>query len=158
MRIQEQHAALLAEMVYALRSEFGAQYVYPALARRTRDAELAAVLERLHAESCEQVEKLRALMSSLGARPAKHRFRRALAARVLAFASILTGMRLPLRICSDAESSVSRWYAGYAAYLARIGEPENARICQELSTAKLRHAQTLETWVQHLPTGRFSKD
>lgn len=141
------HAALLAEMVYALRSELGASYVYPALARASRDTELASVLSELGRESAEQVRALQELVRGLGGRPARSRLRRLVAARVLALVSPLTGMRLPLRLCCDAEGTVSRWYAGYAAYFVRLGDEPRARACSDLSQAKYRHSILLRTWV-----------
>jgi demethoxyubiquinone hydroxylase (CLK1/Coq7/Cat5 family) len=146
-----EHDALVADMRLALRSEFGASYVYPALARMTRDDELASVLDELHLESREQVAALRKLMKELGGRPARGRFRRWVAAWVLALAAPFTGARLALRICCEAETTVARWYSEYSAYLIQAGLTDPARTCHELGAAKRRHAQVLETWVRHLP-------
>jgi rubrerythrin len=149
------HDALIADMRLALRSEFGASYVYPALARITRDDELASALDQLHLESREQVATLRKLMTELGGRPPRGRLRRWIAAWVLALATPVTGMRLPLRLCFEAESAVSRWYTQYRTYLVQVGDADRARICHELSVAKQRHAQVLATWVRHLPLRRL---
>lgn len=142
-------------MQLALRSEFGATYVYPALARVTRDDELGRVLDELHLESRFQVQQLRKMMVALGGRPARGRFRRWLAAWALALATPVTGMRLPLRICLEAERTVARWYTEYGNHLLKVGEAEHARTCQELAVAKQRHANALETWVRHLPHRRW---
>ena len=149
------HGALIDDMQLALRSEFGASYIYPALARITRDDELARVLDQLHLESREAVATLRSIMTELGGRPARGRFRRWVAAWVLALSSPLTGMRLPLRICFEAETTVARWYSQYANYLVQVGDVERARICRDLGDAKQRHGQVLETWVRHLPLRRL---
>jgi demethoxyubiquinone hydroxylase (CLK1/Coq7/Cat5 family) len=142
-------------MVYALRSELGATYVYPALARFTRDDELRGVLRVLSGESLDQVERLRRLMAELGGSPPTARLRRRVAAHALALATPLIGMRLALRLCCDAEAAVSRWYAGYAVYFARLGDDESARELDDLSRAKYRHSVLLQTWVDHLPYRRL---
>lgn len=142
-------------MVYALRSELGATYVYPALARVTRDPELRGVLQQLSTDSRDQVERLRSVMTALGARPARSRFRRRIAANVLAISTPVVGMRLALRICCDAEGAVSRWYAGYAVYFTRNSDDERAREFHELSQAKYRHSLRLGAFVENLPTRRL---
>lgn len=149
-----EYQSLLSDMRWALRSEFGARAVYPALAFFARDDELKGILGQLHEEETEQVEKLRRLMRTLGERPARGRFRRRVAAWGLAALSFVLGMRLGLRICHDAEGAVSRWYHEYAEFFAQRGEVERAEFCQELSLVKRRHAQILETWIENLPHRR----
>ena len=148
------HRSLLADMREALLAEFGALEAYRVLARCVRDEELEGVLARFSEEEQQQVLRLREVMSSLGARPRKGSVRRRLAARMLAGSSRIFGARFVLRICQDAEETVARWYYDYAVHLARIGELEAARTCQELSHTKARHARTLNAWVENLPLRR----
>lgn len=61
----------------------------------------------------------------------------------------MVGIRLGLRVCQDAEATIARWYQAYAHYLARVAELEAARTCEELSLTKRRHAQILQTFLDH---------
>lgn len=148
------HQKLFADMREALLAEFGAQAVYALLAARTADPELAEVLGGFHLEEQDQVRRLGELMVALGARPRRGSARRRIAARLLVGSSRLFGERFVLRVCQDAEETVSRWYRDYALHLVRIGEIEAARECEQLSRIKGRHASTLRTWVEHLPARR----
>lgn len=153
-----QDAVLTDMQRFALRSEFGASYIYPALARMARDRELKGVLDQLHLELVEQIVHVRELMTDLGGKPARGRFRRWVAAWALALCTPLIGIRFPLRLCQAAASSASRWYADYARDLALMGKLNCAERSHRFSITKKRHAQILQTWVEHLPHRRFARD
>jgi demethoxyubiquinone hydroxylase (CLK1/Coq7/Cat5 family) len=140
-------AALLEDMRRALLAEFGSQAIYRHLAPRVRSAELREVLDRFHAEAPAQIARLRAAMGALGERPAVRSRRRRLLAWALAAASPFTGRRLVLRICCEAETTHSRWYAQFSEYLAAVGELALARDCAEMSLYKLRRAHSLRPWL-----------
>ncbi len=145
---------LVADMVGALRSEYGARRMYGLLMGRVRDEELRGVIATLHAECGEQIQRLRALMTDLGGDPPERSARRTLMAWLLFLATPLVGLRFALRLCCDAEARVGRWYHGYGAWLAEAGCTDFARRCQELSVVKWTHARVLQTFVDHAP-GRF---
>lgn len=140
--------SLLAEMRRALLAEFGARTIYRELARRVPDQELSEVLSRFHQDEIEQIERLRALMQSLGATPRLRSRRRAALAWGLAQWARLGGRSLALRMCHDSENTLVRWYWTYANYLIAAGEIEHARTCEALGLLKQRHARTLATWVR----------
>ena len=144
--------ALLEDMRRALLAEFGAQAIYGNLEPRVTHAELRSVLSRLHADEAAQIAGLRAVMQALGERPVTRSRRRRVLAWVLAALSPLTGRRLVLRICAEAETTASRWYAQFHEYLAAVGEVELARACAEMSAFKLRRAHALQPWLD-LPRG-----
>ena len=144
------HRALLRDMNYALLSEIGARSIYDHLGRRTRDEALGSVLGNFNCDGAEAIERLRALMIGLGANPPRTSLRRRVLARGLAATSGLTGTRLVLRICLNAEETVARWYAQYAIYFGESGDGERTRVCEELAASKRLHAQVLEAWVQNL--------
>ena len=145
-------AALLEDMRRALLAEFGSQAIYRHLAPRVSHAELRNVLERLHADEDAQIVRMRAVMQALGEQPATRSRRRRVLAWALAAASPLTGRRLVLRICAEAETTASRWYAQFHEYLAAVGEVELAMACAEMSSFKLRRAHALQPWLD-LPRG-----
>jgi rubrerythrin len=134
-------------MRLALLSEFGAHVVYSRLATCVEDRELRGVLAELAEEEVRQIERLRSLMSALGDRPRRRSIRRWLAARALVSCRRLFGARFALRVCLDAEWTVSRWYAKYADYLNRVGQESGAQECQELALIKRRHSRVLQAWV-----------
>lgn len=136
----------------ALLAEFGAQAIYRHLAPRVQRPELREVLERLFADEEVQIARVRAVMQALGERPASRSRRRRVLAWCLAALSPLTGRRLVLRICTEAETTASRWYAQFHEYLAAVGEVELARACAEMSSFKLRRAHALQPWLD-LPRG-----
>ena len=140
-------AALLEDMRRAMLSEYGAFVVYTRLAECGEDRELSGVLLELASEEKVQLERLAALMRKLGGRPRKRSFRRWLAARALVSCRRFFGARFALRVCLDAELTISRWYAQYADYLTRCGESEAAAECQELALVKRRHSRVLQAWV-----------
>ena len=139
--------ALLEDMRRALLAEFGSQAIYAHLAARIRQPQLRGLIERLHLDEAAQIERLRAVMQALGEPAAKRSRRRRLLAWALAAASPLTGRRLVLRICAEAESTASRWYAQFHEYLAAVGETGLARECGEMSAFKLRRAHSLRPWL-----------
>ena len=141
------HKTLLADMRLALLSEFGAHVVYSRLATCVEDHELRGVLSELAAEEKSQIERLRKIMTSLGGRPRQRSLRRWLAARALVSCRRLFGARFALRVCLDAEWTISRWYAKYAEYLNRVGEGQAARECKDLALIKRRHSRVLQAWV-----------
>jgi demethoxyubiquinone hydroxylase (CLK1/Coq7/Cat5 family) len=143
------HPSLLADMRLALLGEIGARAIYARLAHQARDPELRSVLNGLWEEEVLQVNTLSELMRALGAVPPQGSKRRTLAAGILALSARVVGLRFALRVCSDAEATSSRWYQSYARYLTRVSAVDAARRCEELSLTKRRHAQILETWIQH---------
>ena len=142
------HRALLVDMRRALLAEFGARAIYGQLARVVHDDVLVDVLTRMREEEGLQIERLRALMIALGARPRRRSLRRRLLAAALAYTTPIFGRRFALRTCHEAENTASRWYAQYREYLARCGEQAHAQTCGELSLIKLRHAQALLAWLE----------
>jgi rubrerythrin len=138
---------LLADMRMALLAEFGAHAIYGCLARSRRDSELSDLLERFRDEEREQIERLRALIESLGGRPPRGHFRRKIVPFLLGVAAGLGLRRLALRSCLDSEETVSRWYRQYAVALARAGDLASARVCEALAETKQRHAFALLAWV-----------
>ncbi|MEM7309340.1 MAG: hypothetical protein AAF682_21840 [Planctomycetota bacterium] len=153
--MDDRHRALLDDMELALRSELGARALYPLLRRLCRDPELKRVLERLAEDERELVDRVRGLMTELGADPRKGSLRRRLAAWAVAGATLVVGLRFALRLCQDAESAVSRWYMAYRAYFAELGDRPRAEECERLAQMKTRHASWLETWVQNVPFRRL---
>jgi glutaminase len=141
------HAALLADMRLALRSEFGACVLYGLLARRTSDAELAQVLTAFQQEEREQIARLRALMIELGGQAPSRSLRRALLARLMHAATFLGARRLALRSCYESECTVRVSYQRHAGYLAAVALRGPALTCEELALTKERHARILEAWV-----------
>jgi hypothetical protein len=135
-------------MRLALFAEFGALALYGYLARSGRDVELAELLTRFRIEEEQQIVHLRALIESLGGRPPTKRWRRRMAAWMLALCSRVGGGRLALRLCLESEETVSRWYARFAVHLARTGLADEARTCEALSVTKRRHALALRAWVE----------
>lgn len=138
----------------ALLAELGAVAVYRALAARTRDSELAEVLARFQEEEELQVRRLSEVMTALGARPRRRSLRRLVAACLLVSTTRLFGPRFALRVCEEAEGAISRSYRELAFHLAQSGRIEQARICDDLSLTKARHAQILSAWVENLPARR----
>lgn len=140
-------AIVLADMREALLAEIGALATYRRLARRTGDESLRPLLLSFYRDELRQIARLRDVMRSLGGNPRRRSLRRYIAARLLSLSARLYGPRFALRVCMEAERSVSRWYARYAHVLARSGELEAARHCAQLSMQKRNHAIALQTWV-----------
>ena len=61
----------------------------------------------------------------------------------LATASPLIGRRLVLRVCSEAETTASRWYAQFHEYLAAVGEPELVTEIIEGRRERLGHTREM---------------
>jgi hypothetical protein len=141
---------LVRDMGFALRSEFGAYSLYLLLPLVARSAELRRLLVELRREQREQIEALRGLIESLGGVAPRSRWTRAVAAWGLFLATPVCGLRLPLRLCCEAERTVSRWYSEYAWHLLLQGRPEEAGRCQELGRIKHIHATRLSAFVSHL--------
>lgn len=140
---------LVVDMRLALLAEFGACAIYARLARQYENAPLGGVLQQLHADEGHQIEKLRALMTALGARPKARSLRRVCAAALLAGSARLGARSLALRLCYESEATVARWYDGYARYLREAGNASAARTCDELAFTKVHHAALLSAWVAH---------
>ena len=145
-----EHRALLQDMRSALLSEIGARTIYARLATRGIREDLRLLLERFEQESEQILERLGALMSDMGGVLPHTSLRRRLLAAALARLAPVIGIRPILRLCQHAEETVSRWYASYSAFLAEIGDEDRSRTCQELSVAKLLHAQALSAWLSNL--------
>lgn len=136
-------------MSLALRSECGAKYLYGWLRRRTSNAELRNVLGELYEEEAQLVEDVAELMGELGPPHRRWAFRRWVGSLAVLGFSLVIGIRFALRISVDAEWTVSRWYSEYAHYLAEAGDGPRAERCAGFGTTKRRHAQILQTWVDH---------
>lgn len=143
----EGRRALLEDMHRALLAEFGAQAIYTHLASKIAPGDLRELVIELHAQQAAQIERLRDAMRALGAAPPTRSRRRRVLAWALAAVSGLTGRRLVLRICAEAEGTASRWYARFAEYLAATGERELARSLSEMSRYKLSRSQSLQAWL-----------
>ncbi|MHC4892722.1 MAG: hypothetical protein ACYTFV_05005 [Planctomycetota bacterium] len=142
---------LVRDMRIALRSEFGAYSLYLLLPLIARNDELRKLLIQLRDEQRELIQEVRALIEELGGAPApRSRWTRAVAAWALFLVTPVCGMRLPLRLCCEAERTVSRWYGEYAMYLVGQGRNGEAIRCQELEMAKRIHATRLSAFVSHL--------
>lgn len=137
----------MEDMRRALLAEFGAQAIYRQLAARVDQPELKKLLEQLHIDEAGQIARLSEVMRSLGETPKERSQRRQMLAWSLVVASRLTGNRLVLRICLEAESTASRWYAQFHAYFSALGERELAHTCGEMSLFKLRRAHALQPWL-----------
>ena len=141
--------ALSRELRRALLAELGARAIFGDLARRSPDAELARLLERLREEQGEQVEELRAVMSALGLQPRRSSPRRRVLAWLLAAAWPHLGRRLVLRLCAQAADRAARGHATFQLVLRDLGAEPLASACGRLSERRRRHALSLEAWVQN---------
>ncbi|MBI5431645.1 MAG: hypothetical protein HZA52_02315 [Planctomycetes bacterium] len=146
------HAALLAELGTALLAEFGARSIYAALPRYTHDRALIDMLAKLREEQDGVVQRVRSLLRELGETPKRKSWRRVVLANVLALWAWPFSVRLPLRVCADAEETRARWYGHFQEYFLSVGDTARAELCAELQLVKLRHMQALQAWVEHLPT------
>jgi len=143
------YRSLTRDMHLALLSEIGARSIYDHLRRHVKDDELRRLLVKLNEEGIESVALLQELIRSMGARAKRTSLRRRALARLLALASRVIGVRIVLRICYNAEDTVSRWYSEYRHYLLSLDDVERAQTCERLAVAKRLHAQALETWIAH---------
>lgn len=140
--------ALLDDMRIALLAEFGSCAIYATLSRVLRDRELGTLLGEYAREEADQIVRLRGLMEGLGARPPSRSRRRSVLAWCLAQSARLGGRALTLRLCSESEQQLARWYLGHATYLLRIGLVREAREAEQLALLKQRHARGLAAWVR----------
>ena len=142
-------ATLARELRRTLLAELGARAIYGDLARRSPDAELARLLERLREEQAEQVEELRAVMDGLDLAPRSSSPRRRVLAWLLAAAWPRVGRRLVLRLCAQAADRAARAHATFQLCLRELGAEQGASACGRLSERRRRHALSLEAWVQN---------
>jgi len=140
--------ALLSDLQRALRGEYGARSFYPLLARRVSDPELATVLASFAEEQVQQAEALRALLQEVSGRAPRGSLRRALLAHALHLATFVGARAVALRLCLEAESTLARAYALFAQAFASGGRAALAARFEALAETKLRHARSLETWVE----------
>jgi len=145
------HETILDEMRRTHLAELGARAIYGQLAALVRDAELKAVLRRLQLEEEDQVQGIAELIRGLGGRPVRRSRRRWLLAGVLALVGAVFGARLALRICCEAEKTASRWYATFQSWFQAQGRMDEARLASRLGVNKHRHAEILQTWIDHAP-------
>ncbi len=141
--------ALLADLRYAILSEVGARTLYGILATKTKREDLRSLLTRLELESERVLERVRALADGLGGGRLRGALRRRLLATALARLAPLIGIGRILRLCQQAEETVSRWYASDSVYFASRGDHERAALCRELCLIKQVHAQALATWLSN---------
>lgn len=141
---------LVRDMGFALRSEFGAYSIYALLPLIARSNELRRLLVAMRHAQRDQVAGLRKLIDDLGGKAPASRWTRALAAWALFAITPIVGMRFSLRLCVEAERTVTRWYAEYAVHLAERGYFEAARRCNDLGMTKRIHAARLSTFVDRL--------
>ena len=144
---------IVRDMERALRSEFGAYSVYSLLPRLTRNRELKRLLAVLRDDERDLIQATRGLIGDLGGDAPTSRWTRSVAAWALFAATPILGMRFALRLCREAETTVSRWYADHAMHLFLVGDEVNAERARELSQVKWRHAVRLGAFVDHLRRG-----
>jgi len=144
------YRSLVKEVRLALLSEIGARAAYYHLSKRASDEELGALLLRLNLDGAEVVKCVQELIRGMGGKARRTSFRRRALARLLAQSTRVTGMRPALRLCHNAEETVSRWYAEYGHFLLRLHDVERAQLFQELSARKRRNAGALDAWVTNL--------
>lgn len=144
-------APLVRDMRQSLRSEFGAFSLYSLLPRVSRHAELKRLLGELRRETSDAIGEVSDLTRELGGRPESSRWTRSVVAWLLLVATPIVGIRLSLRLCCEASTTVSRWYAEYAAFCLRLGDAPRAQRFSDLSMTKRIHATRLRTFVDNLP-------
>lgn len=143
-------ASLERDVRIALLSEIGARAVTDHLARKVRDADLRRLAEELNAEGIALVAELQQLVRDMGGRPRRTSLRRRALARALVAARHVVGLRAVLRLLQHQEETLARWYAEYAQFLARIGEPVRATSFEGLRAAKQRRGQAVAAWVANM--------
>ncbi len=147
------YRSLVRDVKLALLSEIGARSVMDHIARRAADEDLATVAREINEDGIILVERVQALIRSMGGKPRRTSFRRRALARVLVYGAPITGPRPPLRLIKHAEETVARWYAQYAVFLVRIGDHERAQAFEDLRVIKERHAQIIGAWVNNIGRG-----
>ncbi|MCE9596019.1 MAG: hypothetical protein K8S98_17660 [Planctomycetes bacterium] len=148
----ERDEALLAELRDALLAEFGARAIYKALARYTHDEALIDMLVELRHEQDGVIARVQALVKELGGRPKRKSLRRIVLANLLALWAWPISVRLPLRVCTDAEETRARWYGHFQEHFSALGHGRLAAECHDLHLIKARHARSLQTWTDYLPS------
>jgi demethoxyubiquinone hydroxylase (CLK1/Coq7/Cat5 family) len=144
-------APLVRDMRQSLRSELGAFSLYSLLPRVTRDAEVRRLLAELRRDETEIIARVSQLTTELGGTPEHSRWTRSLVAWGLVIATPVIGVRFSLRLCCEAASTVSRWYAEYAAFCYSLGDRDRVQRFSDLSMTKRIHATRLRTFVDNLP-------
>lgn len=144
---------LVRDLQRALYSEFGALSLYALLPRWTRQRELGPLLRQLVEDERRLIPEVRALIERLGGRAPKRRWTRSLAALGLFLATPVMGLPFALRLCREAESAVSRWYAQHTVLLYQLGRFEEAQSTRAWSQTKHVHAVRLSTFIDHLRRG-----
>jgi hypothetical protein len=148
----ERDEALLGELREALLAEFGARAIYKALARYTHDEALIDMLAELRKDQDGVIARVRALITAVGGCPKRKSLRRVVLANVLALWAWPISVRMPLRMCTDAEETRARWYGHFQEHFSMLGQGKLAAECGELYLIKVRHALSLQTWTEHLPS------
>ncbi|MEM1447982.1 MAG: hypothetical protein AAF957_00170 [Planctomycetota bacterium] len=152
--LERAYRSLVRDVEQALLSEIGARAVYDHIARRARDEDLGRLADELNREGIEIVETVQALVRSMGGRARRTSLRRRALARGLVTVGAVVGARPVLRLVRYAEETVGRWYAEYALFLVRIGDPDRARAFEDLRARKERRALVLGAWVDNLARQR----
>jgi rubrerythrin len=144
---------LVRDLERALRSEFGAYSAYSLLPRLVRNRELKGLLGVLRDDEQDLIERARTLIEELGGKAPKSRWTRSVAAWALFFVTPIVGLRFALRLCREAETTVSRWYGEHAVQLFLLGDQPRAERARQMSAIKWRHAVRLGAFVDHLRRG-----
>lgn len=147
----DSHAALVFELEGALLAELGARSIYGAIPRYTHDRALIDMLAKLRQEQDDVIARVQALLRDLGRRPKQKSWRRVVLANLLAAWAWPFSVRLPLRVSAEAEETRARWYGHFQQYFEALGQRARADTCGGLQLVKIRHAQALQAWVEHLP-------
>ena len=144
---------LVRDLQRALYSEFGALSLYALLPRWTRQRELGPLLRQLLEDERRLIPEVRALIERLGGRAPRRRWTRSVAALGLFLATPVVGLPFALRLCREAETAVSRWYAQHTVLLYQLGRFEEAQSTRAWSQTKHVHAVRLSTFIDHLRRG-----
>jgi hypothetical protein len=144
---------LVRDLQRALYSELGAFSVYVLLPRWTRQRDLLPLLRQMAEDERQIIAGVRGLIERLGGKAPKRRWSRSLAAWGLWLATPVMGLPFALRLCREAESSVSRWYAQHTVLLYQLGRLEEAQATRGWSQTKHVHAVRLGAFIDHLRRG-----
>jgi Ubiquinone biosynthesis protein COQ7 len=144
---------LVRDLLRSLYSEFGAYSVYVLLRRWTRHRDLLPLLRQMASEEQQLIAAVRQLIERLGGKAPKRRWTRSVAAWGLWLATPVMGMPFALRLCREAERSVSRWYAQHTVLLYQLGRLEEAQATRAWSQTKHVHAVRLGAFIDHLRRG-----
>jgi hypothetical protein len=144
---------LVRDLQRALYSEFGALSLYALLPRWTRQRELGPLLRQLLEDERRLIPEVSALIERLGGRAPRRRWTRSVAALGLFLATPVVGLPFALRLCREAETAVSRWYAQHTVLLYQLGRFEEAQSTRAWSQTKHIHAVRLSSFIDHLRRG-----